>query len=125
MALAAPLREHLFSLSDCLSWIQTFWASLRAIHDGMTAIQFERVIEIIQTCILRFVTTIYQPSIGGEQGGRPQVLVAIPPITGAAGRTASAQNTGRRFVNLFLIIFALQTLMLFRRGRARLQPRFD
>jgi hypothetical protein len=63
---ALPLDHQLLDLADRLSRIKAFRAGLGAIHDGVAAIELERVLQRIQALACRLVPAIGDPAIGGE-----------------------------------------------------------
>ena len=50
--------HHMFDLGNRFGRIEPFGANLRTVHDGVTAIQFKRIFQIIQALTCRFVTAI-------------------------------------------------------------------
>ena len=75
--------HHLFDIRNRLRRVQTLWTGFRAIHDRVTAIQLERVFQIIKPLASGFVAAVDDPAIGMQQGRWPQVPIAVPPIAGA------------------------------------------
>ncbi len=74
------LDQHLFDLTNSFCRVQTLRADLRAVHDGVAAIELEWVFKVIETLSSRFVAAVDQPAISMEQGCRAEIFVAIPPI---------------------------------------------
>lgn len=60
-----------------------------------------------------------------EKGSRAQVLVGIPPVAGARGGTASAQDALIHAIKLQPILFGLKILLAVGRRLLRLQPGFN
>jgi hypothetical protein len=58
----------------------------------MAAIETEGIFQIVQTLAGFLVAAIDQPAIGLQQRRRSQIAFGIPPIAGARGRTAGAQD---------------------------------
>ena len=56
--LSDALDHHMFDLGDRFGWIEPLWTDLRAVHDRVATIQFERVFEIIETLTGRFIAAI-------------------------------------------------------------------
>ena len=56
--------HHLLDIGDGLGWIQTFGADIGAIHDCMTAIELERVFQLIEPRHRGVITAVDQPAIG-------------------------------------------------------------
>jgi len=114
----AAMSHHLLDFADGLGRIEIFRACLGAIHDGMAAIQPKRILEIIEALAGRLIAAVDDPTVGRQQRGGPEISIAVPPITGAAGGTAGAQNACRRPIDLFLILLRLQALAIGGRRRA-------
>jgi hypothetical protein len=81
--LTLAFHHHFFDLANCLGWVKAFRAGIRAVHNGMTAIKAEWVLEVIKTFTGIFIAAIHKPSIGLKKNGRTKILVAIPPVTWA------------------------------------------
>lgn len=56
------------------------------------------------------VTRVDQPTVGLEEDGRAKVLLAVPPVGGAGGRAAGAQNTFVETVELLAVLGTLAVL---------------
>src|SRR5450432_900472 len=91
----ATLGQHLLDFADGLGGIEVLGAAFCAIHDGMAAVQPKGVLEIIEALAGRLIAAVDDPSIGRQQRRRSKVTIAVPPIAGATGGTAGAQDTGR------------------------------
>lgn len=87
------------------------WTGLRTVHDRMTPIDGERIPQVVQSFLGRLVTRVDHPSVGLHQGGRAQVLVAVPPVGRTRGRAAGAKDAFVEAVQLGSIINALQVLL--------------
>jgi len=130
------MRQSLFDRTDGLAGIQVLRTNLRAIHDGVTPVQLERVVEIVQSFLGLIVSRIFDPPVRLHQHGGSEVLVGIPPVRRTARRTACAQNAFVHAIQFVPILFGLQKFAgrfrvgigvgrAIRRFRTRLQPRFD
>src|ERR1043165_3170392 len=86
------LDQHLLDLGDRLRRVEALRAGLGAVHDGVAAIEPERVLEIVEALALGFVAAVGQPAIGLKQDGRAEIAVAAPPVGRARGRAAEAQD---------------------------------
>src|SRR5271156_4345169 len=98
------MRQKLLDFADRLGWIEILGACLGTVHDGVAAIQAERILEAVEPLTARLVAAVDDPAIGRQQGCRTQVPLAVPPVTGTAGRAAGAQNARGRPIHLFLIL---------------------
>src|SRR4029079_2036105 len=117
--------DHLqLELGDGLRRVETLRAGLGAVHDGMAAVEPERVFEVVEPFAGGLVAGIRHPAVRLQERGRPQEAVAVPPIARAGGRAAGAQDALAEAVELFAVLVALLPFLL-RRRRGRLQPRLD
>ena len=91
-------------MGDCFGGVQAFGACLGAVHNRVTAVQLERVFQIVQTLARGFVTAVNDPAIGMQQGGWPKVAIAVPPIRRARRRATSAHHTFIQAVQLFTVV---------------------
>ncbi len=48
------------------------------------AVEAERVLQLVQALAGGLVTAVHEPAIGGEQRGRTEIPVAVPPVTRTA-----------------------------------------
>src|SRR5258708_3364036 len=119
-----PLDQLQLQLGNRLGRIEAFWAGLGTVHDGVAAIEPERVLEIVEPLAGRLIARILDPARRLQQRGGPQKALAVPPIARAGGRTAGAQNALVEPVELFAILVALPPFLL-RCRRGGLQPRLD
>src|SRR5271170_2448288 len=119
-----PLDQRALDVGDRLRRIEVFWAGLGAIHDGVAAVQPERVFQIVEALAGRLVARIHDPALRLQQRGRAEEAVGIPPIARARGRAAGAQNALVEPVKLLPVVMALLPFLA-RRRRHGLQPRLD
>src|SRR5690348_17056867 len=105
-----PLDHQLLDLRDGLGRVEAFGANLRAVHDGVAAIEFERVLEIIEAFAGRFIAAVDDPAIGLKQGGGPEEFVAVPPIARAGGRARGAHDALVKPVEFLAVGFRLLPL---------------
>src|SRR3984957_995707 len=103
-----PVQHHLLDLSDRFGGIEVFGAGFRAVHDGVAAVQPKRIFETVQTLARRFIARVDDPTIGGQQRGRSQIALTIPPIARTAGGAASTKEACRGPIHLFLILLGLE-----------------
>src|ERR1700722_1733561 len=104
----AAMSHQLLDFGDGLGGIEILGARFRAVHDGMAAVQTERILEVIEALAGRLIPAIDDPSVGRQQRRGPEVPIAVPPIARAAGGTAGAQNARRGPTDLFLILLGLK-----------------
>src|SRR4051812_46291214 len=54
------LDQQILDMADGSRWIESFWADVNAIHDGVTTEQSVRIFEIIEPLVRGFVTAVGQ-----------------------------------------------------------------
>ncbi|MPL74155.1 hypothetical protein SDC9_19965 [bioreactor metagenome] len=111
-------------LGDRLRRVQTFRAGLGAVHDGVAAIELERVLERIETLGRRLVAAVDDPAVGMEQRRRAEVAVRVPPVARAGGRAAGAHHAFIKTVELAAVLDRLPPFLLGNVGLG-LQERHD
>src|SRR5665213_1762454 len=120
-----PLQHFLFDFGDRARRIEILRAHVRTIHNGVAAIKLEGVVELIEALTGGLIAAVDDPAVGGQQGGRPEETVTVPPVAGAGGRTAGTQNARRGTIDEDLFLLGLQPLAIRRRWRSRFQPRLN
>src|SRR5215472_11102578 len=89
----SPPRHHeLLDLGDGLGGIESLGAGLGAVHDGVAAVEPERVLERVQALAGHLVAAVGDPAIGLQEDRRTQVAVAVPPVARARGRAAETED---------------------------------
>jgi len=104
--------HSLLDLRNGLSGIEVLRADLCAVHDGVATVELEGIVEVVQSLRRHLVTGILDPPIGLHQNGRSQVLVGVPPIGGAGGRAAGAEDALVHTVELGSVFLRLQKFSL-------------
>ena len=110
-ALHLPLDHLELEFGNRLGRIETLRAGLGAVHDGVAAIEPERVFEIVEPLAGGFIAAVLDPAGRLQQRGGSEEALAVPPIARAGGRAAGAQD-------------ALVEAVELRRGSGR-QPRLS
>src|SRR5204862_379576 len=80
----APHHHQLLDLGDRLGRVEALGAGLGAVHDGVAAVEAERVLERVEPLAGPLVAAVGDPAIGLQQHGRPEIALAVPPVGGAA-----------------------------------------
>src|ERR1700722_10310456 len=76
--------DHLqLEIGNRLGRIEALWAGLGAVHDGVAAIEWERVLEIVEPFAGGFIAAVLDPAGRLQQRRRPQEAFAVPPIARA------------------------------------------
>src|SRR5690606_34790895 len=118
------LPPHSPCRSERFGRVQPLRAGRRTVADGRAAVEPERVLQLVQALARRLVSAVDQPAVGLEQHRRPQIPLPVPPVAGAGGLAAKAENALIKAVKLGTVLAAL---LPFRGwfGRDRLQPGLD
>src|SRR4051812_47036280 len=74
-----PRDHHLLDLGDGLCRVEALRAGVGAVHDGVAAVEPERVVQGVEALAGRLVAAVDEPAIGLEQGGGAEEAVAVPP----------------------------------------------
>ena len=85
---------------------------LGAVHDGMTPVELEGIVELGETFLGMIVTRVLNPPIGLHKDGRSEVLVGIPPVRRARRRAASAEDALVHTVKLGPVLSTLEVFGL-------------
>jgi hypothetical protein len=93
-------------------------------HNSVASVHGEGVLQGLTSLNSKLVTRINHPAVSLHQNGRTQVDVRVPPVRGAGGGAASAQNTFVKTVELLTVGDGLKVLALRCRGLL-LQVGFD
>ena len=90
---AYTCRSTIFlDLGDRLRRIEALRAGLGAVHDGVAAVEPERVFEIVEPLAGRLVAAVADPAVGLQQRGRAEIALRVPPVARARRRAAGAQD---------------------------------
>src|SRR6185312_16456747 len=121
---STPRYHQLLDFGDGLGGIEALRTGARAVHDGVAAIEAERVLEVVEPLARRLVAAVGDPAIGLQQDRRPEIALAAPPVAGAAGGAAEAQDAFPKAVEPGPLLRRLRPLALGRR-RLGLEPGLD
>src|SRR6202158_4288824 len=115
--------DHLqLEFGNGLGGIEALRASLNAVHDGMTTIEPEWILEIVEPLAGGFIAAVLDPAVRLQQCGRAEITIAVPPIARAGGRAAGAQDAFVEPVELFAVLVAVPPFLV-RCRRAGLRTR--
>jgi hypothetical protein len=64
------------------------------IHNSMTSIQFECIIELGQTFVCKIVARVLNPTVGLHEDCGTEVFVGVPPVGWTGGGAAGAHWSG-------------------------------
>src|SRR5262249_46309253 len=119
-----PIDHQVLDLGDGLGRVEALRARLGAIHDGVAAVEPERILDIVEPLAGRFVAAVADPALRLQQRGGAEEPLAVPPIARACRAAAGAQDALVKSVEPRALLVALRPLLLGRR-RLGLEPRLD
>jgi len=118
--------QKFLDLGDGFARVQTLGAGLGAVHDGVAAIDRERVLQLVQALGGMLITGVDDPAVGLHEHGGAEVLVAVPPIGRAGCGAARAQDALVETVEFLSVVSVLQVLLVAGlQAVVPLQPRLD
>ena len=95
-----------------------------AVHDGVAAIEPERIFQIVEPVPSRLVARIHDVAVRLKERRGSEEALRVPPIAWAGSRAAGTEDALVETVELLTVSMALSPLLL-RSRRGRLQPRLD
>jgi len=106
------LESHLLlDLRDRQPRIQALRAGSRAVQDGVAPVYAHAVVQRVLALLLFLISRVGEPSVALKEDGRAEVLFAVPPVAGARGRAACAQDALVQAVQLPSVLLRLQILL--------------
>src|SRR5262249_60692535 len=78
-----PLHHRLRDLGDGLGGVEVLRAGLRAVQDGVAAVEAERILEVVEPLASGLVARIHDPALRLEQHRGAEIAVRIPPVAWA------------------------------------------
>src|SRR5690606_2023525 len=96
--------------ADGIGGVEPLRAGPRAVHDGVAAVELERVLEVVESRTGVFVAGVDDPAVGLEQDRGAEVAIAVPQVAGARGAAAGAQDALVQAVELGAVLLRLQAL---------------
>mmetsp|Transcript_36413 Transcript_36413/g.114130 ORF Transcript_36413/g.114130 Transcript_36413/m.114130 type:complete len:295 (-) Transcript_36413:144-1028(-) len=124
-------RHALLDVRNGLARVEVLRARLAAVHDGVTPVELEGVVQLLEALLGDGVAAVLDPPEGLHEHGRPEVGVRVPPVARAGGGAARAEDALVHAVELLAVLARLQVLAgaLVRLERLRalrlVQPRLD
>lgn len=91
----------------------------------MTSVDAHAVVQRRFALLLLLVTRVRQPPVTLHQDSGPEVLLRVPPVRGAGGRAASAENALVETVQLLALLLRLQVFLAVGAGARVLEVRLD
>src|SRR5262245_26337944 len=97
-------------------------AGVGAVHDGVAAVEPERILEIVEPLAGCLVAAVHDPAVRLQERGRAEEALRVPPVARARRRAAGAQDALIESVEPAAVVVALPPLLLGLR-RGGVQPR--
>jgi len=110
--LGGQTREQFLDLGDGPTGVEALGAGARAVHDRVAPVDAEGVLQLAQPLGGVLVTRIDDPAVGLHEHGGAQVLLGVPPVRGARGGAAGAQDALVQTVQFGAVLDGLQVLGL-------------
>src|SRR5262245_15658269 len=67
-----PLDHHALDLGDGLGRVEALRAGLGAVHDGVAAVEAERILELVEALAGGLVAAVLEPAVGLQQRRRAE-----------------------------------------------------
>ena len=96
-------RHLLLDLRDRLARVQALGADAGAVEDGVASVQTHAVVQHGFALGLVLVAGVGEPAVGCQQDGGAEVFFAVPPVGGAGGGAAGAEDAFVETVELFAV----------------------
>src|ERR1700684_2216279 len=90
--------HHSLGIGNRTRRVESFRAGVGAVHDGVAAIETERILEPVEALAGMLVPTVDQPPRRLQQNRWPEITILIPPVARARRRAAEAKNAFPRAV---------------------------
>lgn len=100
-----PLTKshRLLDLLDRLAGIQPLRTRPRAVQDGVAPVQAHAVVQHLLALGRALVARVGEPAVRLQEHGGAEVLLAVPPVRGARGRAAGAEDAFVEAVELLAV----------------------
>src|ERR1700686_3423215 len=102
--------HHPLGIGNRTRRVEPFRAGVGAVHDGVAAIETERVLEPVEALAGVLIPTVDQPPMRLQQDRWAEIAILVPPITRARRRTAEAKDAFPRAVELCTLLWRLPPL---------------
>ena len=112
------LESHLLlDLRDRQPRIQALGTCSRAVQNRVAPVHAHAVVQRVLALLLLLISRVGEPSVALKEDGWTEVLLAVPPVAGARGRAARAQDALVQAIQLPSVLFRLQVLLAVGCGR--------
>src|ERR1700740_3248347 len=83
-----PLDHLQLEVGNRLRGVEALRACLRAVQDGVAAVEAGRGLEVVEACAGRFITRVVDPAACLQKRCRAEEAIAVPPVARARRRAA-------------------------------------
>lgn len=111
-------RKVLLDLGDGEAGVQALGAGARAVENGVAAVEGHAVVEGCAALGGALVARVGEPAVGLEEDGGAEVLLGVPPVRGARGGAAGAEDALVEAVELVALLDGLAVFLALVRGLA-------
>mmetsp|Transcript_11789 Transcript_11789/g.36411 ORF Transcript_11789/g.36411 Transcript_11789/m.36411 type:complete len:345 (-) Transcript_11789:12-1046(-) len=111
-AILVGLRDLLFEVDNGLGGVEALGAAISAVHDAMAAVELHGVVHPSQPLLRELIPGVRNPAVGLHEHCRAQVVLWVPPVGGARGHAASAEDALIHAVELCAVVPALVVLLV-------------
>src|SRR6267143_3157326 len=108
--ISPALRHHTLGIGNRARRVEPFRASLGAVHDGVAAIETERVLEPVEALAGALISAVGKPAVRLQQDRWAKIAVLVPPVARTRGRAAEAEDALPRTVELCALLLRLAPL---------------
>mmetsp|Transcript_36047 Transcript_36047/g.72560 ORF Transcript_36047/g.72560 Transcript_36047/m.72560 type:complete len:255 (-) Transcript_36047:112-876(-) len=113
-------------MDDGLRRVKALRAAVGAVHDAVAAVELHGVVDPGQPLLGELVPRVGDPAVRLHQNSGTQVVLRVPPVRGAGGHAASAENALVHAIKLGTVLPALEVLLVsLLLDVLALQPRLD
>src|SRR6202165_3088972 len=104
--------HHPLGVGNRTRRVEPFRAGVGAVHDGVAAIETERILEPVETLAGVLISAVDKPPMRLQQDRRAEIAILVPPVTRARRRAAEAKNAFPRAVELCTLLWRLTALAI-------------
>src|SRR5690348_2162200 len=85
------LGDHPLGIGYRASRVEPFRAGPGAVHDGVAAVETERVLEPVEAVTGALIPAVGKPAVRLQQDRRAKIAILVPPVARARRRAAEAK----------------------------------
>ena len=123
---AVRLGDLLLELGDGQTGVKVLGASVRAVEDSVAPIESHGVVEPSHSLARELISAVDDPAVSLHENGGSEVVLGVPPVGGAGGHAAGAEDALVHAVEFGSIFLGLEVLSLAGLlGGLSLEPRLD